>query len=115
MILATPVDDRGAAAGSWGRAHRVAVAEVDGDAITAWTVHEVAWDVAHDEGTEGSHHARIARFLREHAVEAVVLDHCGPGMQRMLASMGLPLLPATPGDARASVLAAVRRARADRG
>jgi predicted Fe-Mo cluster-binding NifX family protein len=49
----------------------------------------------------------VVTFLRGHRVAAVVVDHVGEGMARMLATMGIPTLPATPGDARASVLAAV--------
>jgi len=32
-------------------------------------------------------------------------------MQRMLATLSIPLLPSTPGDAKASVLAAVQEAK----
>lgn len=107
MIVATPVDAHGNSAGAWGRAHWVAVGEVVDGAVRAWQVHEVAWDELHDSGTHGSHHARIVRFLREHAVEAVVVGHMGAGMQHTIGKMGLPILPATPGDAQASVIAAV--------
>jgi len=107
MIVATPVDPAGRSAGAWGRAHWVAVGRVADGAVTDWTVHEVDWDGQHDAGTHGSHHARIVRFLKDHAVEAVVVDHMGPGMVRVLETMGIPLLRATPGDAQASVVAAV--------
>lgn len=110
MIVATPVDAHGATAGSWGRAHWVAVGSVaDDGAVAAWDVHEVEWDAQHDAGTHGSHHARVATFLREHGVEAIVVDHVGPGMVRMLDTMGIAILEAEPGDARASVQAAVAR------
>ena len=107
MRIATPVDADGNTAGAWGRAHWVAVAEVHEGAITDWEVHQVEWDRLHDTGTEGSHHARVASFLRLNDIQAVVLDHCGPGMTRMLLTMGIPQLPASPGDARQSVLTAV--------
>ena len=108
MIVATPVDAQGNSAGSWGRAPLVAVAEVDADgAIAAWAVHEVGWDALHDSGTHGSHHARVASFLRDHGVQAVVVDHVGPGMVRMLDTLGIAILGATPGDAHASVRGAV--------
>lgn len=112
MIIATPVDQFGAAAGSWGKAHWIAIAEVTDAAIASWQVHEVAWDVSHDAGTHGSHHARVVKFLKEQGVQAIVVDHVGPGMQRMLTTMGIPMLPATPGDAKASVLAAIASATA---
>lgn len=107
MIVATPVDSAGHSAGAWGRARDVAVAEVVDGAIARWEVHHVAWDESHDGGSHGAHHARIVRFLRDQGIEAVVVDHMGEGMVRVLGSMGIPILPAVAGDARASVLAAV--------
>lgn len=107
MIVATPVTVDGQSAGAWGRAHWVAVAQVTGPRFTAWNIHEVGWDELHDAGPHGSHHARVARFLKAESIQAVVVDHVGAGMARMLGTMGIPILPATPGDARASVLAAV--------
>lgn len=107
MIVATPVTADGRSAPAWGKAHWVAVAEIVDGTITSWVVEEVAWDTAHDAGTHGSHHARIVRFLTDHGIGAVVVDHVGPPMARMLTTMGIPILPARHGDARASVLAAV--------
>ncbi len=107
MIVVTPVDEAGHSAESWGRAQRVAVAEVSEGVISRWEEHHVGWDVSHDAGSHGSHHARVVRFLRDHGVEAVVVFHMGEGMVRVLGSMGIPILTATEGDARASVLAAV--------
>ncbi|MDN5563466.1 MULTISPECIES: NifB/NifX family molybdenum-iron cluster-binding protein [Luteococcus] len=112
MIIATPTTADGQSAAAWGKAHWIGVADVqpgtDGPQVTAWQIHEVAWDESHDAGTHGSHHARIVRFLKEQGIQAVVVDHMGDGMQRVMNTMGIPLLPATPGDAQASVLAAVR-------
>ena len=78
--------------------------------IADWQVHEVSWDVLHDDSTHGSHHARVVTFLRNNGIQAIVVDHVGEGMQRMLSTMDIPLLPATPGDAKASTLAAVQGA-----
>jgi predicted Fe-Mo cluster-binding NifX family protein len=47
-------------------------------------------------------------FLKEQQIEAIVVDHVGEGMQRLLATMSIPMLQATPGDAKLSVLLAVR-------
>jgi len=109
MIIATPVDAAGQSAHAWGRAHWVAVAEVT-DTITSWDVHEVSWDDLHDSGTHGSHHARVVSFLKDHGIQAIVVDHVGEGMARMLDTMNIPLLPASAGDAKESVLHAVRSA-----
>ncbi|MFD1506758.1 hypothetical protein FE374_06965 [Georgenia yuyongxinii] len=108
MIAVVPVTAEGRTGHSWGKAPRVAVATVSDGAITDWQEHEVRWDVSHDEGTEGSHHARVARFLLDHQVGAVVVDHMGAGMVRMLASMDIRVLQATQDDAHEAVLAAVR-------
>ena len=110
MIIATPVTAEGESAAAWGKAHWIGLAEVVEGRLDSWQVHEVAWDVSHDQGTHGSHHARIVGFLRDHGVQAVVVDHMGEGMRRVMAAMGIPLLPASPGDARSSVLAAVAAA-----
>lgn len=107
MIVATPVTVDGRSAPAWGHAHWIGVAEVTGPRITSWTIHEVGWDEAHDSGTHGAHHARIVRFLKDEGIETVVVDHLGPGMVQVLETMGIPTLPATPGDARESILAAV--------
>ena len=104
MIVATPVDAQGNSAGSWGRAHFVAVAELNDKAVADWTVHYTNWDELHDVGSHGAHHARMVKFLTENRVEAVVVSHMGEGMRRVMAKMGIPLLQATPGDAKESVV-----------
>jgi predicted Fe-Mo cluster-binding NifX family protein len=48
----------------------------------------------------------VVTFLREHDVEAVVVDHMGDGMVRMLDTMRLPVYSGAAGDARAAVQAA---------
>jgi len=72
--------------------------------VASWTQFDVGWDQLHDEGTEGAHHARIARFLREHEVHAVVAGGIGPGMIRMLDSMGIDLWYQASGDAKQAAL-----------
>ncbi len=48
--------------------------------IRDWQEFAVDWDVPHDQGTEGAHHARIARFLRDNQVQAIAAAHPGPGV-----------------------------------
>ena len=69
-------------------------------------MHGGSWSQLHDEGTPGSHHARVVKFLREQHVEAVVANHIGDGMVRMLDTMRLPVHSGAAGDARAAVKAA---------
>ncbi len=109
MILCVPVTSDGHVGHSWGRADRVAVAEVANGAIGRWEEIDVGWDRLHDEGTEGGHHARVARFLAEHRVERVVAGHMGPPMRHMLERMGIDALLGPEGDARSAVLGAATR------
>jgi predicted Fe-Mo cluster-binding NifX family protein len=106
MIVCTTVTSDGQTGGGWGRASRVAVATTSGGEIVDWQEFDVRWDVLHDENTEGAHHARVARFLIDHHVDVVVAGHMGPGMVRMLATMGIRTSLGAQGDARAGVLAA---------
>ena len=106
MIMCAPVTKEGMIDPRWGRADWVAVADVVGGEIVSWQEVEVSWSRLHDEGAPGSHHARVVTFLREHHVEAVVANHIGPGMVRMLDTMGLPVHLGAAGDARAAVRAA---------
>ena len=103
MIVCIPVTADGSVDPRWGRAQRVAVARIDGDAIASWQEFDVGWGTAHDAGPEGPHHARVARFLQEHGVETVVANHMGDGMREMLAKMGIAVRLGAAGPARAAV------------
>lgn len=94
------------AGGGWGRARRVALATVADGVVTGWDEHDVRWDLAHDEGSEGSHHARVVRFLREHGVQVVATGHMGPPMARMLGTMGIRAVVDAAGDPREAAVAA---------
>jgi len=106
MIVLVPVTPTGEIDPRWGRAARVAIADVQDGAIAGWEEFDVGWDVLHDAGSEGGHHARVARFLQEHDTEIVVADHMGDPMVQMLGAMGVVLRLGASGDARAAVLAA---------
>lgn len=108
MVICVPVTPNGAIDGSWGRAPRVAVLRVEDGAIVAEEEHDVGWDVLHDVGTEGGHHARIARFLTDHAVDIVVANHIGPPMVHMLGEMRIRAILGAEGDAKTAALAAAR-------
>ncbi len=107
MILCIPVTSDGMTAPGWGRSHRVATASASDGEITDWQEVDVGWDALHDEGTEGAHHARIARFLIDHRIQVVVAEHMGAGMTRMLTTMGIRTSMGAHGDARAAVVAAL--------
>lgn len=103
MIVCAPVTMDGNINPRWGRADWVAIADVQNGKIHAWREIEVSWSRLHDEGTEGSHHARVVKFLKEHGVEAVVANHMGDGMTRMLKTMSIPVRLGAAGDARTAV------------
>ncbi len=106
MKVCIPVTDDGEVQHGWGRADKIAVADVDGGAISSWQEHDVRWGVLHDEGTEGAHHARVARFLREQGIELVLTGGMGGGQRRMLDTMGVQVQLGVTGDARSAVAAA---------
>ena len=111
MNVMIPVRPDGSVEPRFGKAPMVAVAQVDDNGhIADWQTFKVEWDRLHDEGTEGTRHARIVRFLREHDVVACVATHAGIGMQRTLAAMNIPLLSATLPQARQSVEQAIASA-----
>ena len=105
MVVCVNMAADGQVGGGWGRSERVAIARVDGGRIESWEEIAVGWDRLHDEGGEGAHHARIARFLMDRSVERVVAGHMGPGMQQMLGRMGLSVRIGATGDAKEAVLA----------
>lgn len=108
MIIGIPVTDDGLIGHTWGKAPYVAIATTGAKGIDTWTVHEVRWDLSHDAGSHGAHHAKVVTFLREQRVDTVVVDHVGEGMARMLQSMGVALVTGASGEARAAVLAVAR-------
>lgn len=103
MIVCIPVTLDGNVDPRWGRAEWVALAEVVDGKILTWREVEVSWNRLHDEGTEGSHHARVVKFLKENGVEVVVANHMGEGMTRMLKTMQIPVHLGAAGDARSAV------------
>lgn len=103
MKVCVPITSDGTVDPRWGRAQRVAVADVEAGEVRDWQEFDVGWGDLHDTGGEGAHHARIARFLRENGVQAVAVGHMGPGMVRMLDTMGIRIVADNSGDARAAV------------
>jgi predicted Fe-Mo cluster-binding NifX family protein len=100
MVICVAVGADGGIDPRWGRAQRVAVTAVDGTTITSWEEFEVGWNVLRAAGPEGAHHARVARFLREHAVDTVLAHHMGEDMLHMLGKMGITVRLGISGEAR---------------
>ena len=105
MNICVPITPNGDVEARWGRADRVAVAEVSNGVISGWREIDVGWGTEHDASTEGAHHARIAKFLLDNTIDAVAVQHVGPGMQRMLDTMGIRVSAQHSGAARHAVTA----------
>ena len=103
MIVCVPVNGDGTIDPRWGRADRLALAEVLAGDVVRWQEVQVLWSELHDQGTEGSHHARVVRFLRDNDVEVVVAGHMGEAMVQTLGKMGLRVHLGAAGDARSAV------------
>jgi predicted Fe-Mo cluster-binding NifX family protein len=106
MLICVPVTAEGQVDPRWGRAARVAVADVRSGLVERWQEFDVAWDRLHDETTEGGHHARVARFLQDNHVEIVAAGHMGGEMARMLDRMGIGVHLGVDGDARQAAISA---------
>ncbi len=104
MHVCIPVTADGQVDPRWGRAACVAVAEIQGGSLIAWEEFAVAWDRLHDETTEGGHHARVARFLRDKGIDAVAAGHMGEPMVQMLGRLGIVVHLDVVGDAREAVI-----------
>ena len=106
MIIGVTTTPDGRVGGGLGGAQTLAVADVRDGAIASWTEIEVGWGALRGTGTEGSHHARIVRFVREHALEVVVTSGVGEGMRTTLGKLGVAVRTDLAGDARAAAVTA---------
>ena len=109
MIVCVGIDDEGLVARRWARSRRVGLAEVGPNGIESWHEFDVDWGRLRDSGTEGAHHARVARFLREHHVDAVAARHMGRDMEHMLGKLGIAVHLGASGSAGEAALRAAGR------
>jgi predicted Fe-Mo cluster-binding NifX family protein len=107
VVVAVPVGEGGSVDPHWGRAQRVAVATVRQGRLSSWDEEEVGWGALREEGSGRAHHARIARFVKQHGVQVVVAHHMGGDMLAMLERMGVRVEMPGSADAHEAVLAAV--------
>ncbi|MDA8298075.1 MAG: hypothetical protein M0004_16135 [Actinomycetota bacterium] len=111
MIACVAIRPDGSIDTRWGRAERVAIADISDGAIRDWEELSVDWGALRDQGSNRRHHARIARFLRERNVQIIVAEHMGDGMLGMLETMGIAVRLDATGEARAAATAAVAASR----
>jgi predicted Fe-Mo cluster-binding NifX family protein len=103
MLTCVAVTDEGLVDPRWGRTERVAIADVEGDTIVGWEEFAVSWGTLRQFGSERAHHARVARFLRQHGIETVVARHMGEDMRNMITRMGITVRLGATGEARQAV------------
>jgi predicted Fe-Mo cluster-binding NifX family protein len=104
LVVAVAVREDGSIDPRWGRAERVALATVEGGAMSRWDEIGVGWGALHETGSERAHHARVARFVKQSGVQAVVASHMGGEMLSMLERMGVTVQLDASGDGRQAVL-----------
>lgn len=109
MRIAMPVTEDEQVAHGWGKAENLAIVDVTDGEITNWKVEHVGWRALHDEGTHGSHHARVVRFCRDNEITDVIVDHMGEGMQNTLTKLGLKLHQTEISGAREAVAALIQQ------
>jgi predicted Fe-Mo cluster-binding NifX family protein len=112
VIVLVTLSAQGTVTGGLGRAQQVAVAHVHDGVVEQWSEHHVGWGDLHGTGPEGTHHARIVRFVREHGVDCVVTSGLGEGMRTTMSKLGVAVRTDLAGDAHeAAVLAATTSGR----
>ena len=107
MIIAVNIEGD-LVGGGLGRSANMAVADVQAGQIVNWTETAVGWDALHDDPTSnhGAHHARIAKFMKDNQVDAIVSGHIGPPMAHTLGLMEIHMFVGAEGPARQAVLMA---------
>ncbi len=92
MVILATLTGTDTVGGGFGRADRVAIARLQREGGFQVEEIHVGWGEQHDQHADGLHHAMIAKFLQEQAVDKVVTGHMGEGMQRMLSAMKIPVV-----------------------
>lgn len=123
MKVAVAVLPNGMVNAHFGRANKLAFATIENKQIISWE--EVAAPFAethghdhhhehehgyhhhdHDHNHEhGHHHQAIKNFLVEHQVDLVLLDHAGPGMQKVINETDIKIVIGAKGNAKDAVQA----------
>lgn len=109
----------------FGRANKLAVATIENGQITKWEEVDVPFaethgdhdhhdhDHDHDHGHEHhhhhapGHHEGIKNVLVQSGVDMVLLDHAGPGMQKVMNETDIKIVVGAKGNARESIQALI--------
>lgn len=107
MKIATPVLPNGMVNAHFGRAKRIAIADVENGQITEWKEIDVPFAEEHDHHNghhhdhgnhdhhhhHHGHHESMKNFMIENGVDIVLVEHAGPGMVRVFNDTDIKLIP----------------------
>lgn len=100
-----PITDEGAVDDlPLGRTHAVATCRVVDGQVVDWAEHIVDWDTSYGVDVAGPHHTRVVRFMRDHAVDAVIAGQVCDSVTKVLTHMGVDVRTEIAGDARTAIL-----------
>lgn len=97
------IGDDGSVSGALPSAQSVVIADVRGLDIVRWQLHQVGWDAL--RGTRDAE-GRIAAFVVEHHVQAIVADRLPESTRDALAAMGVAVFQRGGISARAAAVSA---------
>lgn len=137
MKIAVAVLSNGMVNAHFGRANRIAFATVENKEIVDWKEEDAPFAAMHDEedhhdhgmhqhedhhgdgehhhdhdhshghGHSGKHQETIKNYLVEHGVDLLLVDHAGPGLNRVLQETKMKVVTGAKGKAREVVQAAI--------
>ncbi|TCS83687.1 NifB/NifX family molybdenum-iron cluster-binding protein [Tepidibacillus fermentans] len=119
MKVAVAVLPNGKVNTHFGRANKLALATIENGQITKWEEVAVPFaethgnhDHHHDHDHEHHHHAPghhegIKNWLVDHEVDMVLLDHAGPGMQKVMSETDIKIVVGAKGNAKEAVQALI--------
>ncbi|WP_339063671.1 NifB/NifX family molybdenum-iron cluster-binding protein [Tepidibacillus marianensis] len=121
MKVAVAVLPNGMVNAHFGRANKLALATIENGQISNWEEIEVPFAETHGDHDHGhdhnhdhhdhhhapDHHEGIKNLLVEQEVDMVLLDHAGPGMQKVINETTIKIVVGAKGNAREVVQAVI--------
>lgn len=125
MKVAVAVLPNGMINAHFGRANKLAFATIENDQITNWQEVDVPFEDTHGDHDHHhdhnhdhehghghhhhspGHHEGIKNFLVDSQVDVVLLDHAGPGMQKVMNETNIKIVVGAKGSAKDSVQALI--------
>ncbi|MFV9510867.1 NifB/NifX family molybdenum-iron cluster-binding protein [Tepidibacillus sp. LV47] len=125
MKVAVAVLPNGMVNTHFGRANRLALATIENGQITKWEEVDVPFAQTHGDHDHHhdhhdhhhhhdhehhhhhAHHENIKNWLVEHGIDMVLVDHAGPGMQKVINETNIKVIVGAKGNAREVVQAVI--------